>query len=134
MLDRPPPGPSCRLTPAPLAVLKDWIEAGPDPSVDGVVRWRCVDLVVKIAAEFDVVYFERGVVALLHRLGFRATLYVRPGGWPTIGYGHVLRDHDRHLFGHGIDEQIGEELLRLDVEVAKPEVRRSLVRPSCSTA
>ena len=36
-------------------VLKEWIEAGPDPAVDGVVRWRCADLVAKIAAEFDVV-------------------------------------------------------------------------------
>ena len=74
------------------------------------------------------------MAALLNRLGFRATLYVCPGGWPTIGYGHVVRDHDGHLFEHGIDEQVGEELLRIDVEAAKPEVRRSLVRPSCNTA
>ncbi len=113
---------SRRLTPAQLAVLKEWIEAGPDPAVDGVVRWRCADLVAKIAAEFDVVYFERGVAALLNRLGFRATLYVRPGGWPMIGYGHVVRDHDRHLFEHGIDNRSARSCC---ASTSRPRSRRS---------
>jgi hypothetical protein len=32
-----------------MAELKALVIAGPDPEKDGVVRWRCVDLRVKIA-------------------------------------------------------------------------------------
>ncbi len=71
LVNRTTPGPACRLTADQLERLSEWIEAGPDPSVDGVVRWRCADLVAKIAAAFGVTYTERGIAVLLKRLGFR---------------------------------------------------------------
>jgi len=71
VVNRPPLGPSCRLTNAQQAQVSQWLEAGPDPARDGIVRWRCADLVAKIAAAFDVIYTERGVALLLHRLGYR---------------------------------------------------------------
>ena len=71
LVNRLTPGPGCRLTPDQLKRLSEWIEAGPDPAVDGVVRWRCADLMAKIAAAFGVSYTERGVALLLKRLGFR---------------------------------------------------------------
>lgn len=37
-------GPQPRLSPAQKAELAEIVETGPDPAVDGVVRWRRVDL------------------------------------------------------------------------------------------
>ena len=61
--------------------------------------------------------------------GFSPTIYVCPAGWPTIGYGHVVQDHERKEFEHGIDEGIGEDLLRFDVEVAERAVLRLIQVP-----
>ena len=58
-------GPKPRLTPEQEALVADLVRKGPDPAVDGVVRWRRVDLA------------ERSVGAMLRRLGFRR-LSVRP--------------------------------------------------------
>ena len=68
--DRAPPGPAFRLTPEQMAELSEIAEAGPDPAVDHVVRWRCVDLRRVIAARWGVTFHERTVGKLLHRLGF----------------------------------------------------------------
>lgn len=75
--DRVPPGPPCRLAPEQMAELAALVEAGPDPAVDQVVRWRRVDLRRVIAARWGVEFHERTVGKLLHRLGF-AKLSVRP--------------------------------------------------------
>ena len=46
-----------------------------------------------------------GGIALIKRFeGFAPEIYICPGGWPTIGYGHVVRDHERDRFANGIDE------------------------------
>jgi transposase len=75
--DRVPPGSPCRLTPEQMAELAALVEAGPDPAVDHVVRWRRVDLRRVIANRWGVEFHERSVGKLLHRLGF-AKLSVRP--------------------------------------------------------
>ena len=75
--DRVPPGPAFRLTPEQMAELATLVEAGPDPAVDHVVRWRRVDLRRVIAKRWGVEFHERTVGKLLHRLGF-ARLSVRP--------------------------------------------------------
>ena len=36
--------------------------------------------------------------------GFSPTIYICPAGYPTIGYGHVVRDDERAIFADGIDE------------------------------
>jgi len=59
-----PPG----LNEEQMAELKDIVIQGPDPEKDGVVRWRCVDLRVKIAAHFAVTYHKRSVARLLRKL------------------------------------------------------------------
>ncbi len=66
-----------RLAPEQLAELAGWVEAGPDPARDGVVRWRRRDLQARIAAAFGVVLHERSVGKQLAALGFRR-LSVRP--------------------------------------------------------
>ena len=63
-------GPTTRL---PLEQLREFaklVEAGPDREVDGVVRWRRVDLKLVIAERFGVDYHERTVGKLLKKLGF----------------------------------------------------------------
>jgi hypothetical protein len=59
------------------ATLPEWVRAGPDLEIDGVVRWRVIDLRQKIAREFNVELHERSVGKLLRRLRFRR-LSVRP--------------------------------------------------------
>ena len=66
-----------RLTPDQMAQLAAWVEAGPDPVRDGVVRWRRADLARRIEAEFGVTFHERTVGKHLDKLGFRR-LSVRP--------------------------------------------------------
>ena len=63
-------GPAPRLSPAQKAELAEIVETGPDPAVDGVVRWRRVDLQKVITARFGVAYHERYVSTLLKQLGF----------------------------------------------------------------
>jgi transposase len=69
--------PPRRLSPGELSELASWVEAGPDPAVDGVVRWRRQDLRARIAARFGVEVHERTVGKYLAALGYRR-LSVRP--------------------------------------------------------
>ena len=59
-----------RLSPAQLKELSEIVETGPDRTVDGVVRWRRIDLKQVIAERFGVDYCERYVGTLLKKLGF----------------------------------------------------------------
>ena len=70
LVNRPLPGASAKLTPAQLEALAAAVESGPDPRVDGVVRWRRVDLKAWIEERFGIVYHERSVSRLLKGLGF----------------------------------------------------------------
>ncbi len=53
-----------------MSALAAIVEAGPDPAVDGVVRWRRVDLKRVIEERFKVIHSERSVSALLRVLSF----------------------------------------------------------------
>jgi transposase len=66
-----------RLDAGQVAELVSWLEAGPDPKEDGVVRWRRQDLQRRIAARFGVELHERTVGKYLASLGYRR-LSVRP--------------------------------------------------------
>ena len=69
-------------------------------------------------------------LALIKRFeGFSPEIYLCPGGWPTIGYGHVVRDDERERFADGIDEAAAEDLLRRDVEIAERAVLRLIRVP-----
>ena len=63
-------GPQSRLSTAQKAELAGIVETGPDRAVDGVVRWRRVDLQKLIKERFGVAYHERYVGTLLKELGF----------------------------------------------------------------
>jgi transposase len=62
------PGRPPALSDEQMAELKDIVIQGPDPEKDGVVRWRCVDLRVKIVAHFAVTFHQRSVARLLRKL------------------------------------------------------------------
>ncbi len=59
--------------------------------------------------------------------GFSSTVYICPAGYPTIGYGHVVLDHED--FSGGVTEAEGENLLRQDVTVAEQAVLRLINVP-----
>jgi transposase len=71
LANRPSPGRRSRLSEDQKAELADWVDAGPDPEHDGVVRWRRRDLQRRIEREFGVVMHERSVGKQLRALGLR---------------------------------------------------------------
>ena len=77
LMNRKAPGAKPRLTAAQKAELAAWVEQGPDPEQDGVVRWRRIDLKHRIEAQFGVEMHERTVSKQLAELGF-VRLSLRP--------------------------------------------------------
>jgi lysozyme len=61
--------------------------------------------------------------------GFSPTVYICPAGYPTIGYGHLVREHELDRYEQGITEQEAEDLLRRDVKVAERAVLRLIDVP-----
>jgi transposase len=59
-----------RLSAEQKAELARIVEQGPDLAVDGVVRWRRVDLKRVIEQRFGVTFHERYVGKLLEQMGF----------------------------------------------------------------
>ena len=70
LTNRPGAGRPRQLSDTQMAELAEIVETGPDPVVDGVVRWRRIDLVRVIEARFGVVYSERAISELLKVLSF----------------------------------------------------------------
>jgi len=62
------PGRPGALTDEQMEQLRTMVLEGPDPDVDGVVRWRCADLRDAIAARWSVTLTVRSVGRLLKRL------------------------------------------------------------------
>jgi transposase len=77
LVDRKAPGREPSLTTEQKTALARVVEAGPKPYLDGVVRWRLVDLVAWLHDEFGVSVSDRTVGRTLKRLGFRV-LTARP--------------------------------------------------------
>ncbi len=57
--------------------LKRIVEAGPDPAVDGLVRWRLIDLAQWVFAEFGIAISKQTLSRMLRRMGYRK-LSARP--------------------------------------------------------
>ena len=70
LIDNWTEGPKPRLSAEQLAQFAQIVEAGPDLEVDGVVRWRRLDLKRVIAERFGVDFHPRYVGKLLKKLGF----------------------------------------------------------------
>jgi len=65
---------------------------------------------------------QKGLDLIKRFEGFSPTIYICPGGYPTIGYGHVVKKHED--FSNGINEVEAENLLRQDSEIAERLVFR----------
>ena len=63
------PGRTALLTPLQKAELLDLVTAGPDPEINGVVRWRCVDLQAEVERRFSVKVHVNTIGVWLHELG-----------------------------------------------------------------
>jgi lysozyme len=61
--------------------------------------------------------------------GFSPTIYICPAGYPTIGYGHVVKPQEREQFAGGITKNQAEDLLRQDVQIAERAVLRLINVP-----
>lgn len=59
--------------------------------------------------------------------GFSETVYICPAGYPTIGYGHVVKEHEN--FSCGMSEEEAEDLLRKDAQIAENAVLRLINVP-----
>jgi lysozyme len=59
--------------------------------------------------------------------GFSCKVYICPAGYPTIGYGHVIRADE--TFNAAITEEAASALLRTDVSAAEAAVRRLINVP-----
>jgi transposase len=77
LIDINAPGPKPKLNARQCRALKAIVERGPIPAVDGVVRWRLIDLVQWISDEFGVSLDETTVGRMLKAMGFRK-LSARP--------------------------------------------------------
>ena len=70
LCNRTSPGAPAKLGPEIKAALAERIEHGPIPAVDGVVRWRAVDLMAWIWDDFRLSVSDDTVYRALHELGY----------------------------------------------------------------
>jgi GH24 family phage-related lysozyme (muramidase) len=72
---------------------------------------------------------QAGVDLIKRFEGFWPTVYICPAGYPTIGYGHLIKPHERERFARGITGEQAETLLRQDVQTAERAVLRLITVP-----
>jgi transposase len=77
LIDGKAPGHRPLLSPEQREALKRIVEAGPNPAVDGVVRWRLIDLAQWVYAEFGISISKQTLSRMLRGLGYRK-LSARP--------------------------------------------------------
>jgi transposase len=65
---RLPPGRVPFLTEPQMAELYELVVNGPDPAINGVVRWRCADLLGEVKRRFCVDVHESTIGKWLHQL------------------------------------------------------------------
>ena len=70
LIDHKAPGKRPKLDAAQKAVLAEIVGRGADINQDGIVRWRCSDLVDVIEQRFDVAVSKVTVGRILKELGF----------------------------------------------------------------
>ena len=72
---------------------------------------------------------QAGIDLIKQFEGFSPTVYICPAGYPTIGYGHVVKTQEREQFADGITTAQAEALLRQDVQTAERAVLRLITVP-----
>ncbi len=67
--DRPRSGRPEKLTAAQREELRAWVLAGPDPEVDGISRYRLLDIAAHIQERWAASYGLSALSRMLHRMG-----------------------------------------------------------------
>ena len=70
LINKSSPGGPSKLTEEHKAFLARLVEDGPIPAVDGVVRWRACDLIMRLHQEFGISVSDDTVYRALKELGF----------------------------------------------------------------
>lgn len=70
---------------------------------------------------------QEGIGLIKRFEGFSPTVYICPAGYPTIGYGHLVREAEK--YEQGITQAEAEELLCRDVHAAESAVLRLIAVP-----
>jgi lysozyme len=70
---------------------------------------------------------DKGIDIIKRFEGFSPTVYFCPAGYPTIGYGHVVLDHED--FSKGVSKRQAETLLKKDAQIAERAVLRLISVP-----
>lgn len=72
---------------------------------------------------------KNGINLIKRFEGFESKIYLDAAGYPTIGYGHLLRHGEAEMFKNGITPEAGEALLIKDVLSAERAVCRLIKVP-----
>ena len=72
---------------------------------------------------------KEGLALIKHHEGFSATTYLDVAGYPTIGYGHLIRPSETSLEGARLSEEEAEALLLRDVASAERSVLKLITVP-----
>jgi len=70
LINKLSPGAPGKLTDEHKAFLVRLVEDGPIPAIDGVVRWRACDLIMRLHEEFGIAVSDDTVYRALKELGF----------------------------------------------------------------
>jgi transposase len=71
LIDRKAPGNKPLLNPEQRAALAEVVKAGPEPAIDGVVRWRVADLAQWVWETFSISISRHTLGSEMRALGFR---------------------------------------------------------------
>lgn len=72
---------------------------------------------------------EIGLILIKRFEGFSPTVYICPAGYPTVGYGHLVRAEEQERFRDGVTDVWAGELLKQDVRAAEAAVVRLITTP-----
>jgi GH24 family phage-related lysozyme (muramidase) len=72
---------------------------------------------------------ENGIELIKHFETFVGHVYICPAGYPTVGYGHVVRSWEKERFANGITEVEAEALLQADLKRYEASVCRLIKVP-----
>ena len=67
---------------------------------------------------------EKGLNFIKLLEGFSETVYLCPAGYPTIGHGHVVLDHEAEAFIDAITKEPTSKLLKQDANIAEQPVKQ----------
>lgn len=72
---------------------------------------------------------KAGIELVKYFESFSSKIYICPGGYPTVGFGHVVLANEGDKFAKGISKDEAEEILKKDLFKAERSVLRLINIP-----